>query len=101
MTVHLAQCDTRTGGHSAKNAHRPGAPNPQQTSGEATMVNTVGTSGDLALSDIRARLGGQSYRFLLVSGDGRLGVNFDALADLVAEICAEQTALGAERRCSA
>ncbi|MBP2321487.1 hypothetical protein JOF56_001872 [Kibdelosporangium banguiense] len=31
--------DTRTGGHSAKNAHRAGAPDPHQTSGENPMVS--------------------------------------------------------------
>src|SRR5438874_746032 len=45
MTPLTSHINTRTGGHSAKNAHRSGAPYPQQTSGEAPMVGNEYSPG--------------------------------------------------------
>lgn len=75
------------------NAHRVGAPNHHQHSGsgEAPMVGTTQTSGYVpaeTVKFVRARLSGQTHRYL-TAGRGGLTVHVEHLADLVAEIATE------------
>jgi hypothetical protein len=87
----MTQLNTRTGGHSAKNAHRTGAPNTQQTSGEVPMVGTQTPSREAAVEAIRHRIAGQTHRFLVVEATGRLRVSIGELAVVIAEIVEEHT----------
>lgn len=90
MSVHpISQLNPRLGGHSAKNAHRAGAPNTQQMSGEVPMVGTHAPPCEAAVEAIRQRIAGESHRFLLVEPTGRLRLSIAELAMLVAEIVEE------------
>lgn len=92
MSVHpITQLNTRTGGHSAKNAHRAGAPNTQQMSGEVPMVGTQAPPSEATIETIRQRIAGQTHRFLFVEDTGRLRVSIAELVVLVAEIVEEHT----------
>jgi hypothetical protein len=76
------------------NAHRVGAPNHLEGSGETLMVSTPTTSGHVpdrvTVEAVRTRLNGQAHRFLTASKAG-LSVSMAALAELVAEIVTECT----------
>ena len=84
---------TRPDAHSAKNARQVGAPNTQQ-SGENPMVGTHATTDHVpdrvTVEAVRARLNGQSYRFI-TAGKGGLLVHIADLAVLVAGIVTELT----------
>jgi hypothetical protein len=93
MSAHrITQLNTRTGGHSAKNAHRAGAPNTQEMSGEVPMVGTQAPPSEAAVEAVRQRIAGQTHRFLIVDGTGRLRVSIAELAVLIAEIVEQSAA---------
>jgi hypothetical protein len=89
MSAHrITQLNTRLGGHSAKNAHRAGAPN-THLSGEVPMVGTQAPPSEAAVEAIRQRIAGETHRFLLVDATSRLRVSIAELAVLIAEIVEE------------
>ncbi|MFL6144338.1 MAG: hypothetical protein ACJ72N_21055 [Labedaea sp.] len=76
---------TRPGGHSAKNAHRAGAPN-TQPSGENLMVGTIASAAhNAAVREIQQLLLGNAERFVEADhASGAVLVRFTPLAGLVA-----------------
>lgn len=83
---------TRPGGHPAKNSHRAGAPNTQQ-SGETLMVGTSDPAHTVAVREIQELLYSNAERFVEADhASGAVLVRFPALADLVAELVARPRA---------